>query len=146
MTDPLSLVASIITVGTTAKGIGKILSKLQLLRNAPDELLALNNEVSDLTAALQSIESYISANKANGATLPQNTLLHISSLISRAKDRLFQLDQLIHYRFLKSGSLDGNYKVFRLRWAKASKTVERHQLALRDIRQNIVIQLTAASS
>ena len=146
MADPLSLVVSIITLNTATQGIGKTLSKAKLLRNAPDELLALNNEVSDLTIALQSIESCISTNNASGAIIPQNTFEHISSLISRAKDRLSQLEQLIHYQFLKSGSLDGDYKVFRLQWVKASKIVESHRQALRDIRQNIVMQMLVINS
>ncbi|KAL9122317.1 MAG: hypothetical protein Q9187_001126 [Circinaria calcarea] len=145
MANSLSLVASIIAVATATKGISKALSSANLLRNAPDELLTLNNEVSDLTIALQSIERCISAN-ANGDALPQNTLEHISSLISRAKDRLSQLDHLIHHQFLKSGSLEGDYKVFRLQWMKANKTVESHRQALRDIRQNLTMQMLVVNS
>ena len=53
--DPLSIVASCITVvafdGTVTKG----LKKLRDLSNVPDILLSILNEVADLTLVLQDI-------------------------------------------------------------------------------------------
>lgn len=46
--DPLSITASIISILAVAKGVDQGLQKLQSLREVPDVILALNNEVSDL--------------------------------------------------------------------------------------------------
>ena len=89
MADPLSLVASIIAVVGVAETIGKTLSKVKLLRSAPDELLALNNEVADLTMTLRHVESCIKrGNTATPDTELRDSLQHLSTLIKRAKGQL----------------------------------------------------------
>ena len=55
MADPLSITASIIAVIGAAEGVGKTLTKIRNIRNAPTELLALINEVSDLRTILNDI-------------------------------------------------------------------------------------------
>lgn len=146
MADLLSLAASIITVVGAADTISKTLSKIKILHHAPEELLALNNEVSDLKVVLSSVESYITAEHLDASVTSQDLPRHMSTLLERAKDQLLQLDQLIHYRFLKAGSLDGEYKIFRLEWVKAKSTVENHRQVLRETRQNLVTQLTLINS
>ena len=146
MADPLSLVASVIAVVGAAESISNSLSKLRLLRNAPDGLLALNNEIADLKILLRTIEGYLSSDQPHRVTIQQDVLDCISILITRAKDHVLQLEQLIHYRFLESGSLEQNYKVFRLRWIRAKDTVESHRRALQDIRQSIQLQLLLVNS
>ena len=146
MADPLSLAASIIAVVTAAEGITKTFSKVKLLRNAPSELLALNNEVTDLTITLRNVNDYMAKNNATSTGIPHNVLEQISALVDSAKQRVMQLNQLIHCQFLKSGSLDGDYKVFRLKWARAKGAVENHRQALRDIKQNILIQILIIDS
>ena len=146
MADPLSLAASIIAVVTAAEGITKTLSKVKLLLNAPDGLLALSNEITDLTVTLRNVNSFISASDTNTAGLPHDVLRQIRSLVDRAKERVLQLDQLIHLQLLKSGSLGGDFEVFRFRWARAKAAVEGHRQALRDIKQNISIQLLLITS
>ena len=145
MADPLSLIASIIAVVGAAETISKTLSKFRLLRKAPTGLLALNNEITDLTITLHTLEGHLSSNLDKN-TLPQDVSHQISKLIDKAKDCLLQLDQLIHHRFLKSGSLDGEYKVFRIRWLRANDTIENHRGILREIRQSILLQLHVMSS
>ena len=146
MADPLSLIASIIAVVGAAETIGKTISKGKILRNAPDELLALNNEVSDLTVTLRNIEHCLPTNDTERSAVSQETLQHTSTLIERAKHRLIDINQLIHYRLLKSGSFEGDFKVFRTRWMREKSEVERHRIALRDIRQNIVLQILVINS
>ena len=59
MADLLSLTASIIAVIGAAEGVSKTLAKIKSLLNAPDELLALNNEVSDLKIIFNDVQSYV---------------------------------------------------------------------------------------
>ena len=126
MTDPLSLAASIIADVTAAEGVTKTLSKVKLLRNAPNELLVLNNEVTDLAITLRNVNDFILMNNTSSTGIPHSVLEQIVASVESAKERVTQLDQLIHYQFLKSGSLDGDYKVFRLRWAGAKGAVDNY--------------------
>ena len=146
MADPLSLVASIIAVVGAAETISKTLTKVKLLRNAPVGLLALNNEIADLTIILCTVEGHMSSSDLERSAPPQDVLQQILNLVDRAKDHLLQLDQLIHYRFLESGSLDGDYKVFRIRWIRAKETVDNHRCALQGIRQGIQLQQLVLNS
>ena len=130
MADLLSLAASIIAVVGAASTISKTLSKAKLLHKAPEGLLALNNEITDLLIVLYTIEGHVSSTRSEGSTQSQDVLQQISNLIDRAKDRLFQLNQLIYYQFLKSDTLDNDYKIFRIQWLRAKEIVEGHKQAL----------------
>ena len=136
----VSLVASIVALVGAADAVGKTLSKARLLYRAPDELLALNSEISDLKVVMRNIGSHL---HATDPTSSQESLNHLKILVERARDRTLQLDQLIHYQFLKSGSFDGDYKIFRLRWARSKNAVESYRQALCDAKQNIVIHMLA---
>ena len=138
MAEAVSLAASIVALVGAVDAVGRTFSKARLLYRAPDELLALNNEIVDLTVVIKNIESHL---QATDVTMPRESIEHLSTLIERAKDRILQLDQLIQTRFFKSGSFDGDYRVFRLRWARSRDTVENYRRALRDAKQNIVIHM-----
>ena len=150
MADPLSLAASVIAVIGAASTISKTLSKVKLLRKAPTSLLALNNEITDLTIILRTVEKHLSSVLSSvdleQSTPSQDVLQQITSLVDRAKDHLLQLDQLIHYQLLESGTLDGDYKVFRIRWIRARNTIENHQNSLQDIKQGVLLQLAVLNS
>ena len=146
MADPLSLVASIIAVVGAAGTISKTLSKAKLLRKAPESLLALNNEITDLSIVLRTVEEHVSSISLEGRAPSQDVLQQISNLINQAKDRLLQLDQLIHYQFLKSGTLDCDYKIFRIQWLRAKEIIEGHRHALREIKQALLLQLAVLNS
>lgn len=94
MADPLSITAGIVAVVGAAGGITKTLGKIKDLRNAPDELLALINEVSDLRLILNDLQHYILQNTQRQQIL-QEELQYISILVDRAKDKLRKLDELV---------------------------------------------------
>ena len=139
MADPLSLSASIIALRGAAEGVSKTLAKLHELRNAPNELLALNNEISDLRIVLNDLERHFRRN----ANMPyaMEPLQPMSVLLQRGKDRLLQLDQLIQYKLLKPSSTPERVKVSWRGWIKAKRAVERHRQTLHDTRLNILTQM-----
>ena len=59
MADPFSITAGIVVIVGAAGGITKTLEKIKDFRNAPDELLALINEVSDFRLILNNLQHYI---------------------------------------------------------------------------------------
>ena len=120
MADPLSITASIIAVVGAAEGVTKTLAKFKSIRNAPDELLALINEVSDLKLVFSDIQNHIVIQRAQ---IPQTKEQNISTLVKRAKDKLLELDQLIQYRLVKPES--DQIKVSRREWLRARAVIER---------------------
>ena len=145
MADPLSVTAGIIAVLGAIEGVSKTLGKIKNIRNAPQELLALINEVSDLKLVLADVQSYV-ADCATRRQLPQEPLQHMSTLANRATNRLLELDELIQYRFTKADSITDQIKVSRREWARARSTIETFRQSLRDIRLNIVTQMVVINS
>ena len=145
MADPLSIAASIIAVIGAAERVRKTLTKIRNIRNAPSEVLALVNEVSDLRIILGDLEGYIRQNTAR-PQLPEEQLHHMSILLQRAKDRLLELDRLVEYRLLTPESRSDRIRVSRREWAQSKDTVKRFRQSLRDIRFNIVAQMVVVNS
>lgn len=140
MADPLSLTASVITVIAAVDSVAKLLAKIRSIKNAPDELFALNNKVSDLRIILGDIEGYALQNLR---TSQQEQLQHMRHLLDRAKDSLQDLDILIQYRLVKPGN---RMQVSRREWAKAITTIKDFRRSLRDMRLNIVSQMITLDS
>ncbi|MCJ1357549.1 MAG: hypothetical protein MMC33_007545 [Icmadophila ericetorum] len=141
MAEAVGLAASIISIVGAADAVLISLAKLKVFRNASQDLLSLNNEVADLRVVMSQVESYIAAESVGAPALPRDLLQQVLALVERANGELLKLDQLIHYRFLKSGTFEGSYKVFRFEWLKTIATVENHRQSIRELRQNIISQL-----
>ena len=56
MADPLSIAASVITVIRAAGSIGRTLSKIRSVKDTPNAIHALQNEVSDLRIVLGDVD------------------------------------------------------------------------------------------
>ncbi|KAL9118382.1 MAG: hypothetical protein Q9187_005073 [Circinaria calcarea] len=123
MADPLSVTASIIAVLGAIEGVTKTLAKIKNIRNAPQELLALINEVNDLKLILSDVQNYVSQTTGRPQVL-QEPLQHMSILVNRARSRLLELDELVQYRFTKAGSTVDQIKVSRREWARARSTID----------------------
>ena len=98
--DPLSLTASIIAVlgagGTIAKGFGKI----RHLKRAPDVLLQLNNEVTDLRLLIHAVnELYHQRTELSWVSTAQEEVVRNS--LERAKHSVPELEKLIEYVLTK---------------------------------------------
>ena len=150
MADPLSITASIIAVIGAAEGVTKTLAKIRNIRNAPQELLSLINEVSDLRIIFGDVQKYLQ-NAQRSQSMPrrsthQEELHHMSILINRAKDKLLELDKLIQYRLTKPESIADHVKVSRREWARAKSTIEGFRQSLRDIRLNVIAQMVIINS
>ena len=145
MADPLSITASVIAVVGAAEGVSKTIAKVKSIQNASNEALALINEVSDLRIILYDVESYVSQN-ARWSHSPPEQLDHMTTLLTRAKDQLLQLDKLIQYQLVKPESTDQKIKVSRREWARAKDVIKNFRRSLRDIRLNIVAQMVVLNS
>ena len=150
MADPLSITASIIAVVGAAEGVTKMIAKIRNIRNAPEELLALINEVSDLRIIFGDVQHYLQ-NAQRCQSMPRvftdlTELHHMFILINRAKYKLLELDELIQYRLTKPESIADHVKVSRREWARSKTTIEGFRQSLRDIRLNVVSPMVIINS
>ena len=145
MADPLSITASIIAVIGAAEGVSKSLAKIKNIRNAPQEILGLINEVSDLRIILRDVERYV-IREVNQHSHSPEQLQTLSILIIRASDYLLELDKVIQYRLVKASSTSADFKVSRREWAVARSTIEKFRQSLRDVKLNIITQMGVMNS
>lgn len=140
MADPLSIIAGIIAVIGAAESVGKALNRIRDTRNASDDVLALSNEISDLTVVLKHMETYITA--ADGAVISLAQLEHLSALAKRAQSRLVQLEQIMHTHFSQLGGTNRRSSPLRLQWASLRTKIDGLRIELRDVKLSIIMQIT----
>ena len=114
---------------------------IQDLRYAPEELLALSNEVSSLELVLREVAKvYDDTRNIGDPQKSQNMLLlHLDG----AWTKLTELDALIASLncTLSFGSSSGSMTVDRCGWLKSVATVKKLQHGFREDRQNILLLL-----
>lgn len=143
MADPLSVFASIIAVIGAAEAVGKILNQIRDTSNAPDEILALSNDISDLTVVLRSVETY--ATTADSEVTFLDHLEYISVLVKRAQSKLTQLEQIVHRHLPELGGSKWRGPLLRTQWAFLKPKINALRLDLRDIKLSIILQITTVT-
>ena len=136
MAEVLSLAASIIAVLGAAESVVKGLLIIHSVLNASDEILALNNEISDLQILLYDVQRHVE--RASESQIPHEHAEQLDISVNQAKEKLLQLDELMQYKILTPHASAKKVKISRREWLKAVKVIERSQQSLRDIRSNIV--------
>lgn len=90
--DPLSITASLIAIITLTGTVATSLNELRtVLKDASDDLLTLLDEIKDFQAVLSSIRDI-------GPESSADAFLELSTLPSRAKNKLLELEKLLHYK------------------------------------------------
>ena len=139
MADPLSITTSIIAVIGAAETVGKTLNRIRDMTNAPDEILALSNEISDLTVVLKHVETYATA--ADRAVTSPEHLEHILVLAKRAQSRLAQLERVMHKYLPGPVAASWRSSLSRFRWACLKTKINGLRVDLRDIKLSIIVQI-----
>ena len=154
MSDPLSILASVITVAGAAITISdSILSLLSQLRNAPDEVIFVQNDVTDTRLVLSNIK----ANSAEDRTLdrrlalpdanatygdPEN-ILKAELLIKRMERILLDIDLSLR-KMTKSRSQNGITLHQRAWFLKRSK-LRLWRQELRELKTSVAVHFSASS-
>jgi hypothetical protein len=143
--DPLSLTASLISIGGLLSAVAKSVHKVQNLYHAAREINVLANEISDLQAVLRNVEHAVQ-DRQHTTVLQQQTFPNLFPNIQAAKDKLLELDTILHHRLIKTASTDSVTKVDRMQWLKERTNIMRLQSELRNIRHNLTTQISALYS
>src|SRR5690349_6369216 len=96
--DPLSITASVCAIAQSAINTLKV---IQALVGAPGEVHALINDVSDFQVIITEVHTAL-CQRNHTPDLQHKTLLDLLALLSRAKSKLVELNQIIQCR-LKAG-------------------------------------------
>ena len=127
--DPLSLTVSIIALlgvgGSAAKGLRQTVS----LRDAPDELQQLNNDVSGVCMMISAIKDCCRYPMVNVESS------YVSTTLQRAMDLALELDTFVAYELTKV--VANGDKVDRIAWVRAGTKVGKLKDRLRDIKVDL---------
>ena len=146
MADPLSITASIVAIIGAAEGVTKIIRKVKHIQHAPIKLLALLNEVADLTTVLKVVQTFIRDQNTQSCNIPQDQVQQVSILVDRAKDEILQLEKLIEYTLVKPNSTLESIKISRQEWLKARPEITEFQQSFRDIRLKVMTHMALINS
>ncbi|KAL9117489.1 MAG: hypothetical protein Q9187_005974 [Circinaria calcarea] len=140
--DPLSITAAIIAIVGAGGKVGTGLRKLVELRNAPDSLLQLNNEVTELQLVVQAVDDNTSNNSAVcSAAAAQHELVH--NALERVKDVALELEGLIEYTLTKI--TDAGTKIDHVAWLRQGKKVQNLKEKIRNAKNDLLTASSIAS-
>ena len=132
--DPVSLTASILAIlgagGTIAKGLGRI----RKLQHAPDVLMQLNNEVTDLHLLIESVNELAHQLTHQPTTTDKQQDL-VCITLNRAKSTVLELEKLIAYILTKEAS--AGTKVDRTAWLRNHTRIKRAKVDIRRAREDL---------
>ena len=129
--DPLSITAGIISVLSASGTIAGGLSKIRGMKRAPNALLQLNNEVTDLQLLVQAIDELYRPH--NATTAIQQEV--VCSALERAKLTVLELEKFIGYTLTKE--TDVGTKVDRVSWFRHHDRVREIRDTLRCVRSDL---------
>ena len=155
MAEALSLVASIIAVVGAGGQLAKIVRKLASIKDAPDIVLALHNEITDLHLVVVAIEDVFQKQRTSGIPFPGNRAaeIHIdanvTSSLRYAQDKTADLEALYHRLAPSASGSPGSSQIDKKAWLRIQKIVkttwlrERMKEVQKDLR-SARIRLTTA--
>ena len=144
MADPLSIVASAITLGGAVGAAKKTLDKAKTLFKANDELLALMNELTNIHMIASSLSEEVQR-RQDCNSLSQHSITTLVSLLDQIKNEVGELDKLIHYRLISEHKQNGEVKAEKITWAREQGNISLHRDRLRDLRLDLVVQSNAVT-
>ncbi|RSL45995.1 hypothetical protein CEP53_010521 [Fusarium sp. AF-6] len=134
MAEPISLIASVAGLLDVSLRSSKALHSLQSqLRNAPNLIQALSNEVEDLKAVLARVEDTTKASKSSGQHVPAitATMVDLEAQLRKAKVTLSNLDTLTKNLAAEKPTLK------RVKWCLKQSRASELQSELKEVRTKI---------
>ncbi|KAL8939547.1 MAG: hypothetical protein Q9216_003307 [Gyalolechia sp. 2 TL-2023] len=101
--DPVSVAASVLTLLGAAATAGRALDRLSSLKHAPDHLIALVNEVSDLRVVLHNVRDAVQERAKTSQDCG-----NLAYIVQRASLKMSELNRLIYGNLVKTGGTGCN--------------------------------------
>ena len=146
--DPLSLTASIIAVVGVGGEVVKAVRKFASLKGAPDLILALNNEISDLYLVILAVRDIFVWQRAS--TLPSTTNVTtdntVLSTLVQANEKVLELRALYQRLTTQTTRLSDINTLNKASWLREQKNVKKMQEDLRTVRLKLSATLGILNS
>lgn len=132
MADPFSVVASAIAIATAGVACShSLLSIIETIRKAPEELIALSNEVTNLNYIINEARELCGSLAADSSSTSE-FITNFETQLRDAKDVLDILNVMVsEYK-----SMEQTHKQLML-WLRKKKQATKCQMKLKGIRMNI---------
>lgn len=135
--DPLGAAASALTVASPAHKLGQL---IRSTKNAPDEIIALSNQVADLKLVIEEVECL-----DRESNLQRRSSETLTKLLIGVRIKFDHLDGFVEE--LLDVQKYNNLQVQRIKWATYyKKRSKKLQAELRDMQQNLGTVLAARST
>lgn len=145
--DPLSITVAILTILGSGGSVTSALKQITS-RDAPDALLALCNEVSDLHLIVHEISHVLEEHQRSALahSRTEGLLTNLGPVLARAKEKLLELESLIEYKLTTPSGPSGEVKLNRLVWVREQKKVQDIREETRSTRVNLAAMLGIMTS
>jgi hypothetical protein len=145
--DPLSITAAVVSFLSFSGSCAKHLRRLiHAANHAPDEILAMSNEISDINLILNDIENTnrtIETSGAQGQASPDlNSALSEQLVIARSK--IVQLEALSSKLFIRLPN--GTMEFQRYAWVRKRSKAISSQRDLRKVKRSLDLLLSSATA
>lgn len=135
--DPLSITVSTLTILSTLETAFQLIKSY---RDAPGQLEALNNEVTDITAVVTEVARVVKKFQNKIESLSDEGS-HLSLALSNIREKAKELEVLFRSCVVIPSSASDGPKISRISWLKMGSKVQRLQSELREGRLNLSITL-----
>ena len=152
MADPLSLTASIIAIVGIGGQVAKSIKRLASLKGAPDLILALNNELSDIRLIIIAIQDVFQRQQITSVpflgnqTGEANINASVTSALNQANEKVLELEALHNKLIPFSSGLSGTTTGDKVTWLREQGKLKRIQESLRDARLKLATALGVLNS
>lgn len=133
--DPLTIIGTTIAISQAGDRSLVLLSKLKRLREAPDEVSRLMNDISSLKLVLGGFQTFL-RQMQDSSLWDQDDISDLATVANELSRQSLGLEQILYYTLL-----DPAGKVRRLGWATNQGRIESARHRLRDAMSNATTQL-----
>ena len=118
--DPLSITASILAILGAGGKVGDGLKKIIALKDAPDALLALNNEINDIQIAVEDIGDLLRrCNVSDVTRSPPSTVIRS---LERTESTILELEGFIAYNLTTIEA--GRPRLDKSKWLRSTQKIQ----------------------
>ena len=135
--DPLSITASTLTVLSTLETAFQLIKSY---RDAPVQLEALNNEITDITAIVTEVARVVNKFQSKIESSSEEAS-NLAATLSDIREKGRELEALFRSCVTLPSSASDAAKVSRISWLRIESKVQRIQTELRDSRLRLSIAL-----
>ena len=135
--DPLSMTASIITLLAVGGNVFGGLERLSSLREVPDSVLALRNEISDFRLVSLELAKHLQDLSAKPPEITQTLSINVLPILDRTRNTIMELEALIKNKLIIPRK-DGTIRLNKAAWILERHKLKRLQDEVRSMRISLI--------